>query len=378
MDKAADRFSVVWNSNLFGVTVGQLAVAAVVILLFVLLRRVFARVVVASIRKLTAKTETTIDDQILEALRQPLTFVFLIAGLYFVVEWIPFAADIEVALDRILRSLIAITIFWTGYRLVDPISFIFDKLLSRFAAPVANEAKGYLLKFLKVFLIGSGVVAVLAQWGIDPWPYFAGIGVLSLPFAFAAKDSVSNVFGGIKLILVDQVFKVGDWIESPSIGHGTVEEVTLSTIKIRKFTKALQTVPNGLIVNEPITNWSRMSHRRIKMDLGLTYDTTTEQFGRIVERIRTFVGGDKRIDHEATEMIHMVRFNASSIDIELYYFTKTTNWAEWRQIVEDHILALMKIVEEEGSSFAFPTRSIHVDGLPEGLALGPGVAAARP
>ena len=138
-----------------------------------------------------------------------------------------------------------------------------------------------------------------------------------------------------------------------------------------KAAKAVQTVPNGLIVNEPITNWSRMSNRRIEMDLGLTYDTTTEQFGRIVERIRAFVGGDKRIDHEATEMIHMVRFNASSIDINLYYFTKTTNWAEWRQIVEDHILALMNIVEEEGSSFAFPTRSIHVDGLPEGLALGP-------
>jgi MscS family membrane protein len=119
---------------------------------------------------------------------------------------------------------------------------------------------------------------------------------------------------------------------------------------------------------------ARRVHRRIEMDLGLTYDTATEQFGRIVERIRAFVGGDGRIDHDTTEMIHMVRFNASSIDINLYYFTKTTNWAEWRQIVEDHILALMNIVEEEGSSFAFRTRSIHVDGLPEGLALGPGRA----
>ena len=78
------------------------------------------------------------------------------------------------------------------------------------------------------------VVAVLAQWGINPWPYFAGIGVLSLPFAFAAKDAVSNVFGGIKLLIVDQAFRVGDWIESPSIGHGIVEGVTLSTVKVRK------------------------------------------------------------------------------------------------------------------------------------------------
>jgi MscS family membrane protein len=375
MDAATDQFSAVWNSNLFGVTVGQLAVAAIVLLAFVLLRRLFARVIVVSIKKLTARTETTVDDQILEALRQPLMFVFVIAGIYFVIEWVPFGPDIEKALEHILRSLIAFTIFWTAYRLVDPISFVFDKLLSRFAAPVANEAKDYLLKFLKVFLVGSGVVAVLAQWGIDPWPYFAGIGVLSLPFAFAAKDSVANVFGGIKLILIDQVFKVGDWIETPSVGHGTVEEVTLSMIRIRKFTKAIQTVPNGLIVNEPITNWSRMSHRRIEMDIGLTYDTSTAQFTRILERIRGFIAGDERIDHDTTEMIHMVRFNASSIDINLYYFTKTTSWADWRQIIEEHLLAFMKIVEEEGSSFAFPTRSIHVEGVPEGLVLAP--AGAR-
>ena len=84
---------------------------------------------------------------------------------------------------------------------------------------------------------------MLAQWGINPWPYFAGIGVLSLPFAFAAKDAVSNLFGGIKLILIDRAFSVGDWIEAPSIGHGTVEQITLSTVKIRKFSRAIQSIP---------------------------------------------------------------------------------------------------------------------------------------
>lgn len=367
MNDLSEQFRTVWDSSFFGVGVGQLAIAAMVLLFFLLLRRFFARVIIARLTKLAEKSHTDVDDRILKALQQPLMFLFLILGLSFVVQWIPFSVDVEDILIQILKSLIAFTIFWTGYRLVDPISVFFDKFLQRLAGPVANEVKDYLLKGLKVFLVGSGIVAVLAQWGINPWPYFAGIGVLSLPFAFAAKDSVSNLFGGIKLLIIDQAFRVGDWIETPSIGHGVVEGVTLSTVRVRKFTKAVQTVTNGTIASEPITNWSRMSHRRIKMDLGLTYDTTAAQFETVLAGLRSYIAADDRVDHTQTEMVHMFEFGASSININVYYFTKTTDWVEWRSIVEEHMLAFMKIVEEAGTGFAFPTQSIHLEGLPDGF-----------
>ncbi|NQV55186.1 MAG: mechanosensitive ion channel family protein [Rhodospirillales bacterium] len=356
------QFTQVWDRSFIGTTVGQLAVAAIVFLVFILARRLFARVVIARLKFLTSRTKTEIDDEIVAALQQPLAFLFLIFGLSVVVQWITFNVETEDVLIKILKSLIAFTIFWTGFRLVDPISLYFDKFLKRVAGPVANEVRDYLLKALKIFLAGSGIVAVLAQWGINPWPYFAGIGVLSLPFAFAAKDTVSNLFGGIKLILVDQVFGVGDWIETRSIGHGTVESITLSTIKVRKFSKAILTVPNGIVANEPITNWTRMTNRRIKMDIGLTYGTTSDQFRKILDRIREFIADDDRVDHGVTEMVHMTGFNSSSVDINLYYFTKTTDWKEWRQIMEEHMLAFLGIIEEEGSAIAFPTRTIHVEG----------------
>ena len=361
------RFTNVWGETFAGVSVGQLAIAVVILLLALLLRRFFARVVIMRLSEWTRKTSTDIDDQILAALQQPLMFLFLIIGLSIIVQWIPFGADAEDILVKILQSFIAFTIFWTIYRMLDPISVFFDRFLLKLAGAVANEVKDYLLKALKVFAAGSGIVAVLAQWGINPWPYFAGIGVLSLPFAFAAKDAVSNVFGGIKLLIVDQAFRIGDWIEAPSIGNGTVEEVSLSTIKIRKFSKAVQTVPNGVIAAEPIINWSRMSNRRIKMDIGLTYDTTSEQFEAILETLRAFIAADDRVDHSVTEMVHMTQFNGSSIDINLYYFTITTNWGEWRSIQEEHMLAFMRIVEEAGATMAFPTRTVHVQGWPEGL-----------
>jgi len=358
-----DEFKVVWTSDFFGITVGEMATAAVVLFIFILMRKFFARTVIARLKRWANLTETDIDDKIIKALQQPLMFLFFIIGLSFTVNWIAFGSHTEEILIRIIKSLMAFTIFWTGYRLVDPISILFDRLLTRLAGPVANEVKNYLLKFMKVFLFGSGIVAVLAQWGINPWPYFAGIGVLSLPFAFAAKDAVSNLFGGIKLILIDRAFSVGDWIEAPSIGHGTVEQITLSTVKIRKFSKALQNVPNGIIANAAITNWSRMSNRRVNMDIGLTYSTTSDQFETILNNIRTYISEDDRVDHSVTEMVHMVAFNASTVDINLYYYTKTTDWLLWRKIAEEHMLAFMKIVESAGSSFAFPSQSVYVEGL---------------
>ena len=367
MQDLLSRFSDVWDATFLGVSVGELAIAAIVLLVALLLRRFFARVVIARLKKWAGKTETDLDDQILTALQQPLMFLFVIIGLSIIIQWIPFGPDAEETLFKILQSFIAFTIFWTLFRILEPISIFFDRFLMKLAGAVANEVKNYLLKALKVFIVGSGIVAVLAQWGINPWPYFAGIGVLSLPFAFAAKDAVSNVFGGIKLLIVDQAFRVGDWIETPSIGHGTVEAVTLSTIRIRKFTKAVQTVPNGVIASEPIINWTRVSNRRIKMDIGLTYGTTAAQFETILAHLRTFIAEDDRVDHTATEMAHITQFSESSIDINLYYFTKTTNWQEWRSITEEHMLAFMKIIEDAGASMAFPTRSIHVEGLPEGL-----------
>jgi MscS family membrane protein len=358
-----DEFKTVWTSDFFGITVGEMATAAVVLFSFILMRKFFVRTVISRLKRWANLTETDIDDKIIKALQQPLMFLFFIIGLSFTVNWISFGSHTEIILIRIIKSLIAFTIFWTGFRLVDPVSMFFDRLLARLAGPVANEVKNYLLKFLKVFLFGSGVVAVLAQWGINPWPYFAGIGVLSLPFAFAAKDAVSNLFGGIKLILIDRAFSVGDWIEAPSIGHGTVEQITLSTVKIRKFSKALQSVPNGIIANAAITNWSRMSNRRVKMDIGLVYSTTSDQFETILRNIKTFISEDDRVDHSVTEMVHLVAFNASSVDINLYYFTKTTDWVLWRGIIEEHMLAFMRIVTDSGSSFAFPSQSIYVEDL---------------
>ena len=103
----------------------------------------------------------------------------------------------------------------------------------------------------------------------------ASLGIGGLAVALAAKDTLSNVFGSLMLIL-DRPFKLGDWIKAGDM-EGTVEEIGFRSTRIRTFAKTLITVPNSIIANLPLDNFSRMPKRRIKLTVGVTYATTPAQ-----------------------------------------------------------------------------------------------------
>ena len=125
-------------------------------------------------------------------------------------------------------------------------------------------------------------------------------------------------------------------------------------------------MPNAQIVDSPVINWSRMTHRRIKMVIGLEYRTTAKQMEAIVDKLRDFLKNDEDVAQtDVAQMVHLSDFGASSINIDLYYFTKTTDWVTWRDIRNRHIIAFKRIVEEEDAAFAFPSQSLYVESMPE-------------
>ena len=186
---------------------------------------------------------------------------------------------------------------------------------------------------------------------------------------FGAQDSIANIFGGIK-ILLDGQFRRGEWIKTPDI-EGIVVEIGIATTKVREFDKAITSIPNKRMSVSTIKNYSRMNNRRVKMTIGVEYNSTAIQLKNIVNRIREYLKSNPAIAQPETEevvqMVHLVNFSASSIDISLYYFTKTTNWVEWRSIVHENILEFKRIVEGEGAAFAFPSQSIYLETLPSEL-----------
>jgi MscS family membrane protein len=143
--------------------------------------------------------------------------------------------------------------------------------------------------------------------------------------------------------------------------EGTVEEVGFRSTKIRTFAKTLISVPNSAITNISIDNFSRMPKRRIKLTVGVTYETTPARMREAVARIRAMLEAHPAIDQEFM-LVNFTDFAASSLDILVYCFTSTTVWAEYLAAREDVCLKIMDILEELGMEIAFPSRSVYLRG----------------
>ncbi|MDP6344741.1 MAG: mechanosensitive ion channel family protein [Alphaproteobacteria bacterium] len=358
----------VWQTAVFGVGVGPLLLAIGTFLVFLLLRRVFTRIVLAFLAGITRRTETGFDDELIGALEQPLRFVFVVIGLYAATQVVDFPEDVDLFLTRLVRSCIAFTIFWTLYRCVRPLSFLIDKAFGVFGHTGLGESlKDFFTKLARFIIACVGVVAILEEWQFNVGAVLGGLGLVGMAVAFGAQNLIANLFAGVT-IFMDRIFEKGDWIRGAGV-EGTVEEIGFRTTKIRRFDKALTTIPNNKLAGDAVVNFSRMTNRRIYWKIGVEYRTTEDQLRRIVNDIRAHVhdGEDFETDPaRATTLIHVDSFNDSSIDIMLYCFTRTTNWGEWMRVKEDLAFRIKQIVEGAGSGFAFPSTSIYLESLPFG------------
>jgi len=142
--------------------------------------------------------------------------------------------------------------------------------------------------------------------------------------------------------------------------EGTIEDIGIRSTKVRTFAKALVTVPNESLANSAILNWSEMNKRRIKMNVGLSYDSSSEQITKIVSDIKEMLKNHQDI-HQETIHIYFSEMADSSLNIFCYYFTKTTKWDKFMKVREDTYLKILKIVEDNKAEIAFPTQKIYLN-----------------
>ncbi len=336
----------------------KLIYAIVVFSTFLFLRVIFRKVIVSFLGKITAKTKTDFDDKLLEAIKKPIEFIIVIVGLIVAKDILNLESNINEITTSILRSLFAFGVFWIIYNALTPLSGVVSKFTSKFGEELSQDVANFIIKTLKFIVIAIGFTSILQEWGYNISGFLASLGLVGMAFALAAKDTAANLFGSL-VIFTDRPFSIGDWIKTPAV-EGTIETIGIRSTKVRTFAQALVTVPNAVLANSAILNWSKMGKRRIKMNLGLTYDTTGEQVEKIIKDIKEMLKNHKDI-HQETTHIYFTDFGESSLGIFCYFFTKTTAWGEFMKVKEDVNLKIMKIVEQNGSSFAFPSRSIYIE-----------------
>lgn len=363
MEKLDEFWSIVvdvWGNGVWGIDIGRFIEAIGIVLLFVVFRHVFTRLVIARIRRWTDRSETDIDDRILMALENPIRFIPLVLGLFIAVDYLALHGTAAVITDNIVRSLIAFAIFWALHNAILPISIMLRRL-ERVVSPALAE---WLVKAMRVAIILVGGATVLEIWGIEVAPIIAGMGLLGVAVALGAQDLFKNLIAGI-LILAEKRFFPGQWIRVDGTVEGTVETIGFRSTRIRRFDQAPVFVPNAKLADNALINFSNMTHRRIYWMIGVEYRTSVQQLRQIRDRIEDHILTDGSFcpPEQAPLFVRIDRFSDSSIDIMLYCFTRTKNWGEWLRIKEALAYRIKDIIDEAGTGFAFPSTSLYVEQI---------------
>ncbi len=210
-----------------------------------------------------------------------------------------------------------------------------------------------------IAIFGVVCLLVLDAIGVSLTAFLAVGGVGALGISLAASDIVKNFFGGL-MIYVNRNFATGDWIYSPNKNfEGTVEKIGWYHTRIRSFERRPVFIPNALLTDAIVENPGRMYNRRIKADIGIRYaDIGTVK--AITKDIETMLRNHPAIDQEHALMVHFLRFAACSLDINVYCFTKTTEWKESRNVTQDVFLKIGDIIASHNAEIAFPTQTLHV------------------
>lgn len=343
-------------------TLESLGIALVIFLVFMIIRTIFVKYIYKLLHKATRKTQTNLDEKILLAFEKPLKALFLILGIYFATIYLLSELGVEVStisqFRLILRSSLIILIGWGCYNLTTPHSVLYEELSQKYNLKVDKILFPFLSKVLRVVIIMLVISIVASEWNFDVNGFVTGLGIGGLAFALAAKDALANIFGGLVIIL-DKPFSIGDWIQTTQV-EGIVEDISFRSTKIRTFGKALVTVPNSILANEAIKNWTRRGLRKIDFTLGVTYDTPKEKIQNCVRKIKDMLIQHPQIDNERI-IVNFDKFNDSSLDIFLYFFTYQTEWNKYLDVKEDINYRIMDILEGEGVSVAFPSTSLYFE-----------------
>lgn len=333
----------------------EIIISIVIFLIFLFLRKVFTKYIIRLLKIFTDKTQNSIDDKIIKLLIEPIRFLFIIIGLYISSRYISLDNGLVIS---IFKSLFIFTIFWVMFDLVIVFEAIIKSFAKRFGNELHEEISSFLIKVIKIFIAILGIVSIFDIWNINIGTFVASLGLGGLAFALAAKDTAANLFGGLTL-LADKSLKLHDWIKVGDV-EGIVEDIGLRTTRIRTFEKSLITVPNQILANTSVENFSRRGIRRIKFRVGLTYDTSSTTMKVISEQIKDMLKNHQDISQDSTMLVRFDKFEDSSLSIFIYTFTSTAKWDRYLEIKEDINIKIMKIVEDNKSEFAFPTSTIHL------------------
>ncbi len=269
------------------------------------------------------------------------------------------------------------------HKIIYTVSVIKINSFSQRERTYRTEIINLLVKLINFVVFLIGVLLILKTYGVELTAILSGLGIGSLAIAFAARDTLANFLGSLS-ILLDNPFSQGDWIKVGN-DEGTVVEIGIRSTTIRTFDNALISVPNLTIANNSVTNWSkRIIGRRIKMYLGVTYNSNFDDIKKAIEEIKEMLFEHPDIASSKTQfkthkekslrliskedargvkttlLVYLDSFGDSSINIMVYCFSRSVHWIDYLEVKQDIMFKIADIFKNNNLEFAFPSVSLYV------------------
>ncbi len=213
-------------------------------------------------------------------------------------------------------------------------------------------------QLLGIILAVSFLMYGASLVGIPLASVITGLGVAGLAISLAAKPTVENIIGGITLF-ADKPVKVGDFCQFGNT-TGTVIEIGIRSTKLRTVDRTVLSVPNAEFSQLQLKNISRRDKHLFESTIGLRYETSIDQLRWILTEIKEMLLAHPKVHHSPPVRVRFTGFGDYSLDVAIRSFIQTKEWEEFLAIKEDLLLRISKIVEESGSSFAFPSTTAYL------------------
>lgn len=337
----------------------QLLISFLIILAAFVLRKLLLVVVFRYLGRRQLPLLKDKSSQFTDVLQGPSSTFVVVLGVYLATIVLTLPPGGREIIDRLFFAGTLVVIFWGLIRFTDLIADILHEKWMKRDLSLASFVP-LLKRTVRVFVIILGAVLVVQNLGYQVTSLLAGLGIGGLAVALAAQESLSNFFGSL-VVAADRPFKVGDWIQIDDKVNGMVEEIGLRSTKVRTWANTLLFIPNKMVSNEIVENWTRMTKRRVSFNLGVTYETPPDVIEQLVEDFRKILEEDEGV-HQQTIIVNFTEFADSSLNIFVYYFTIPTTWKPHLEVRQRINLKLMRAVAARGSSVAFPTRTLHLAG----------------
>ncbi|MBT6965928.1 MAG: mechanosensitive ion channel family protein [Flavobacteriales bacterium] len=300
-------------------------------------------------------------------LTKPIGFIIMLSIIYLGSSHINYpevwnlAPENEVGLKMLINkgfSLIYVySIFWIFLKVIDFIGLILNKRAEATENKMDDQLIPFIVEIAKIITYIFALVIVMGNvFEVDITALAAGLGIGGIALAMASKESLENLLGSFT-IFFDQPFTVGDTVTVGTV-TGTVEKVGFRSTRIRTFDKSLVTVPNKKMIDAELDNLGMRPVRRVKFNIGLTYETAPEQIKAIVTDIQAMINQHPKTNQEGK--VRFQEFGSSSLDILVMYFVDSPKWNDLIDVKEDVNYKIMEIVKKHNSDFAFPSTTVYL------------------